>query len=223
MKKLAVCVAGCLAATCVAMPAHSATIVLDFEGVGDLNSVGNFYNGGAGTNYGISFSNARAIVDSDAGGSGNIANEPSASTTIDFTSGTAATMNVAAGFDTGFSFFYSSSTAAGFVTVYDGLNGTGNVLAMLNLAQQANTGCVGDPNGFYCNWTPIGVTFLGTARSVDFGGSANFITFDNITLGSEVAGGVPEPAIWAFMIVGFGAIGASLRAARRKEVSLAAA
>ena len=34
---------------------------------------------------------------------------------------------------------------------------------------------------------------------------------------------VPEPATWAFMIVGFGAVGASMRAARRRETAAAAA
>jgi hypothetical protein len=35
--------------------------------------------------------------------------------------------------------------------------------------------------------------------------------------------GVPEPATWALMIIGFGAIGASMRSSRRKGASLAAA
>jgi choice-of-anchor C domain-containing protein len=34
---------------------------------------------------------------------------------------------------------------------------------------------------------------------------------------------VPEPATWAFMIVGFGAVGGAMRAARRKAYSLATA
>ena len=40
----------------------------------------------------------------------------------------AAQMNVPAG-DTGFSFFYTAINNPGFVRVYDGLNGTGNILA----------------------------------------------------------------------------------------------
>src|SRR5688572_20093730 len=85
--------------------APAAVTVLDFEGVGDYNPVGNFYNGGAGTNYGIEFSpNALGLVDADAGGNGNFGGEPSPDTALFFLTGAAATMNVAAGFTTGFSF-----------------------------------------------------------------------------------------------------------------------
>lgn len=45
--------------------------------------------------------------------------------------------------------------------------------------------------GDFACWDPIGVTFEGTARSVNFSGAAEFIGFDNITLASEVP--VPEP------------------------------
>jgi hypothetical protein len=181
--------------------AQAATIVLDFEGVGDQLQVGNFYNGGAGTNYGISFgTDALGLVDSDAGGSGNIGGEPSPSTVLFFLGGTAATMNVAAGFDTGFSFFYSAIGSPGSVTVYDDLNSTGNILATLTLPTTPSNG--GDPTGGFSPFLPIGVTFSGIAKSVDFGGTANQIVFDDITIGSATAGGggqeVPEP----FTIIG---------------------
>lgn len=214
-------------AAALAFPAvaHADPIVLTFEGVGNQVAVNDFYNGGtdgagnSGPNYGINFSQeSLGIIDSDAGGGGNIANEPSASTVLFFLSGGAATMNVAAGFDTGFSFYYSSAQA-GFVTVYDGLNSTGNILATIDLAAQFNAGdCTGDPNGSYCHWDPIGVSFAGIARSVDFGGAADFIAFDNITLGASTPGGaVPEPATWAMMMIGFGAMGGALR--RRRTVT----
>ncbi len=189
--------------------ASAAVVVLDFEGVGDLNAVGNFYNGGAGTNYGIQFSNdTLAVVDADAGGSGNFANEPSASTIMFFLNANNAILNMAAGFDTGFSFFYSSSTAAS-VTVWDGLNGTGNLLGTLNLSAQGFNNCTGDPNGQFCNWTAVGVNFAGTARSINFGGTANQTGFDDITFGSATAGGggneVPEPGTLG--LLGLGLLG----------------
>lgn len=34
----------------------------------------------------------------------------------------------------------------------------------------------------------------------------------------DVAGGVPEPATWAMMLLGLGAIGAAMRATRRRAV-----
>ena len=82
----------------VMAPAAAAVVVLDFEGIGNGNPVGNFYNGGAGTNYGVQFSPATlALVDSDAGGSGNFANEPSADTIMFFLDSNNAILDVAAG------------------------------------------------------------------------------------------------------------------------------
>ncbi|MEO7189610.1 MAG: PEP-CTERM sorting domain-containing protein [Vicinamibacterales bacterium] len=197
-----------IALVAVAVPASASPIVLTFEGVGDLNPVGNFYNGGAGTNYGVQFSPATlAVVDSDAGGSGNIANEPSADTVMFFLDANNAILNFAAGFDTGFSFFYSSAGVAS-VSVWDGLNGTGTQLGTLNLAAQYADGCGGDPTGNFCNWTAVGVTFAGTAKSINFGGTANRTAFDTVTFGSAVAGGdpvaspVPEPTTIALLGLG---------------------
>ena len=176
-----------------AMPAFAqSTTTLTFEGLADFEAVNQFYNGGTGgngsgpgTNYGVSFSaTARALVDSDAGGSGNFGGEPSADTIMFFTSGESATLNVPAGFTTGFSFYYASPSYAGVVRVYDGPNATGNVLATINLPLTPSNGAP-DPTGTFSPFLPYGVSFSGTARSVDFGGTVNQIGFDNITLGAS--------------------------------------
>lgn len=204
-----------------------ATTVLTFEGVGNLAAVNDFYNGGtdsagnSGINYGINFSDTSlGVIDSDDGGSGNIANEPSADTVLFFLSGGAATMNVAAGFDTGFSFYYSANANDTFVNVWSGLNSTGTLLATLNLSLNYNDdGCTGDPTGAYCHWDPIGVSFAGIAHSVDFGGTANYVGFDNVTLGSATAGGgtpVPEPA--ALGVFGLGVLLIGLFAGLRRRL-----
>ena len=201
------------AAILAAAPASSAVVTLTFEGIGDLNPVGSFY----GPTY--TFSTATlALVDSDAGGTGNFANEPTADTVMFFQDANDAILDVAGGFTTGFSFFYSSSTAAS-VNVYDGAGGTGNILATLNLTAQGFDNCVGDPNGSYCNWTAVGVLFSGTALSINFAGTANQTGFDNITFGSDTPV-IPEPATWAMMITGFGLVGFAAR--RRRSGAIAA-
>lgn len=198
-----------------------ASVLLDFEGLGNYASINNFYNGGtdslgnSGVNYGVQFgNNALAIIDSDAaGGSGNFANEPSASTILFFLNGSAI-LNYGAGFDTSLSFFYSSSTAAS-VYIWDGLDATGNLLATLNLLPQNNQNCSGDPTGIYCNWTEVNTSFAGIAKSVDFGGTVNKVGYDNITLGSTTSS-VPEPATLALLGFGFAGMGYIQR--RRKSV-----
>jgi hypothetical protein len=202
--------------------AEAATIVLDFERVGDLNPVGSFYNT-APQDYDITFSpNALGIVDADAGGSGNFGGEPSPDTVLFFLNGPAATMNVLNGFTTGFSFFYSAINQAGFINVYDGLNATGSILATLNLPTTPFNGAP-DPTGAFSPFVPIGVAFSGIAKSIDFGGTVNQIAFDNITLGSATPVGsgdsqsVPEPASMLGLL-GLGAFGVtSLR--KRKQAS----
>lgn len=199
-----------------AVLAQAAPVVLDFEGVGDFNPVGDFYDGGAGTNYGIFFSPATfVLVDADAGGSGNFANAPSPSSVLFFLEDDNAYLNHAAGFMEGFSLFYSSAVPA-VVRVYDGLNGAGNILASLALDAQFDMGCSGDPGGLFCNFTPVGASFAGIARSVDFGGTANQSAFDNLTFGLAIPGSggsnnVPEPATLPLTGIALAALGLSRR------------
>jgi hypothetical protein len=188
--------------------------------------VNNYYNGGLGgsgsgpgPNYGITFeSNALAIISNQHGGSGNFAGNPSGNTIVFFLTGTGDVMNVAGGFTTGFSFYYSAINDPGTVTVYSGANATGTVLATLNLpitpSQAGSATCQSDQ---FCPFTPFGVNFSGTAMSVDFSGTANQIGFDDITLGSSVpdSGNSPEPATYALM--GGGLLAAGLFRPRRRR------
>ncbi len=219
----------------LAIPAQASIISLNFENIAPYPNDNNvfiqeFYNGGtssigtSGTNYGVSFgSNALLIClnsttvfcsNTSRGGLGDSASQQGS---LFFLSGSETYLNVAAGFTTGFSFNYVSSVS-GSVGVYDGLNGTGNLLASVELAPNIS-GCPAYAAGF-CPFGPAGVTFAGTAKSISFGGVANQIVFDDITFGTEIPGGVvPEPASWAMLITGFGLVGF---AARRRRAAVAA-
>jgi hypothetical protein len=209
--------------------------VLDFEFVaGPQNGqpIGDYYNGGAsggvnaasrGPDYGITFSsNALGLCRGNVGGacSGNFAGAPSPNGVLFFLGGSSATMTVAAGFRTGFSFFYSAAFEPGFVRVFDDVNGTGNVLATIDLAVTPFTpgvgACAEYAAAIFCPFVPIGVTFSGTARSVDFGGTGNQIAFDNITFGSDVPVGVVTPEPGTTALLGIGLAGATLLRRRRR-------
>ncbi len=162
----------------------NSTTVLTFEGLGDLASIGNYYDGGAGPNYGVSFSsNSLSIISNLSGGSGNFSNEPSPITCLFFLTGSSV-MSVPAGFTTGFSFYYTSS-ASGTVYVWDGVNGGGNLLTSATFSATPNST---SPYYTFDNWQPMGVSFSGTAKSVTFSGVDNQCGFDNITFGSSTPG-----------------------------------
>jgi hypothetical protein len=189
---------------------NASVITLDFEGVGDGASINEFYNGGtdslgnSGVNYGISFgADSLGLIDSDAGGTGNFANEPTADTALFFSSGTAI-LNNALGFDTGFSFYYTSAATVA-INVFSGLDLTGDLLGSIALsANFQDSSCVGDANGSFCNWDIGSLGFAGTAKSIDFGGSANLVAFDNITFGATnpEPEAVSEPSTLAIFALG---------------------
>ena len=229
MKNLSIsAIAAAAISLCATGSASAAVVSLNFEGVNATYPSGSaqvlgFYDGGmssdgtSGTNYGISFSdNALAIcLNSTTVGCSNTSRGGLAPGSdkggLFFLSGAETFMNVAAGFDTGFSFNYVSTSFAGAVNVYDGLNGTGNILAVLNLLPNAGS-CPGYSASF-CPFSAQGVAFAGTAFSVGFAGVANQIVFDDVTFGS-VTPGVPEPETYALMLAGLATVAAITR--RRK-------
>jgi hypothetical protein len=195
-----------------AMSARAGSIVdLTFQGIAPYpNSsnvaILNFYNGGtssigtSGTNFGISFpSNALLIclnslsVDCSNTSKGGLGNPASQQGGLFFLSGSNTFLNDPKGFTTGFSFTYSAIGAPGSIQVFSGVNGTGTLLATLTLPTTPSGPCPGYDAGF-CPFVPIGVTFSGTAESINFGGDANQIVFDDVTFGSSTPGTTPEPS-----------------------------
>lgn len=184
-----------------AVASQGGVIVLDFEGLQNNEPILNYYNGGfgglgsgPGPDYDLTWSaDSLAIIDADAGGSGNIGGEPSPDTALYFLTASAI-LDVPNGFTTGFSLYYTAINYTGVITVWDGPNATGNILATLNLPLTPDTGAP-DPSGNFSPFLPAGVAFAGTAYSIDFGGTGNQIAYDNITFGSEVPHpAVPEPS-----------------------------
>lgn len=241
MRKIALVSTLALAAAAVASPAQADVITLNFEGIAPHGSetgvqILDYYNGGTssnattGTNYGVSFGSNAVVLCLDTPGvncsntsRGGFGDPNSQNAGLFFLNGSETFLNFDAGFDTGFAFNYASNNTPGSVSVYDGLNGTGNLLATIALPVNA-PGCTVDDFAAYCPFGPAGVAFAGVAKSISFGGVANFIVFDDITFGSATPGGggqVPEPATWAMMLLGFGAAGAALRRKRREEAALA--
>jgi hypothetical protein len=206
----------CLVLVALVVPAAwaNSTDLLTFQGLTDLQPVGNFYNGaGAGVpNYGVSFSsNFYALKSVYQGGAGAFAADPTNTPAI-FINGvtgaqTTGSMNVGPGFTSGISFFYTAAFTET-VTIWSGANGTGTVLATVSLAAN-NSSCSGFPS--YCNWSAAGLTFSGTAKSVTFSGGANGIGIADITLGQSTTA-IPEPS--SFLLMGTGLVAAYGKARR---------
>ncbi|MCX6231291.1 MAG: IPTL-CTERM sorting domain-containing protein [Bacteroidetes bacterium] len=198
----------------------TSTIVLNFEGLGNLAHINNYYNGGGGPNYGVYFNNAAlALIDTYSGGSGNTANDPSGFTSMFFLDGNASVMNVTDGFTTGFSFYFCSSADIT-LYVYDGLDGTGNLLA----SQTFTASGIAPDWPWFRIWVPAGLNFNGIAKSVSFTGVANQCVFDDVTFGSSTPGqptaAVPTLSEWGLIILGFVLICMGIYYIRRRSISI---
>lgn len=191
------------------------TITLDFEGLGNTSTIDEAYNGGTagdGTSIndvGVSFpGNTLSIIDTEAGGSGDFANEPTPDTALitSIPALGATVINVEDGFDTGFSFFYSSIVGKGSVSVFDQIDGGGTEVATLALEGLGSAGN-GDPTGRFDTWKAVGVDFAGTARSVEFLVDSRVI-IDQVTFGSSTpTTPIPLPATLPLALCALGLLG----------------
>jgi hypothetical protein len=140
------------------------SVLLDFEGVGNFDQVLGYYAGapGGGPDYGVEFGEAWVgLVDSDAGGTGGFANEPSNSTVISLFPLPDTSVTVPGGF-TELSFQYASDADVE-INVYDDLAGDGNLIATGTLPRTGfceeegfpggDFPPCGDPTGFFGVWS----------------------------------------------------------------------
>lgn len=83
----------------------------------------------------------------------------------------------------------------------------GNLIMQINLSNM-----LADGNAFYFS------DVLSPVVDRYFGGETGTVSGTGlVTTFSSVGGAVPEPATWAFMIFGFGAVGGALRSSRRRQ------
>lgn len=210
-------------------PAFADVIVLKFEGIASPANpdaaIGNFYNGGGGSanNYGITFSsNALAIClntfgnrcDSTNSSRGDQGDPTSQGGALFFLSGSQTFMNDPAGFNTGFSLFYSAINNPGSLSVYSGLNGTGTVLGTLALPTTTSN-CNSQYFAPFCPYVAVGLGFTGTAESIGFSGVENQIGFDDVTFGSVIPDPTVAPEPSSIVLLGTALLGMGTAARRR--------
>lgn len=166
---------------------------IDFEGVGDFQPVGTV-SGVPNVTFGPSW---LGLVDGDAGGGGNFANEPSPDTVAFFLE-PADPID----FDTGVQFiqvFYVASAISVPVTLeaWDGPGGSG---ALVDSAVGNTVGtdfdgapCTGDPTGNFCLWDVIELAAAqNNILSITLSGAtANQFAFDDMLHCTGIPGQAP--------------------------------
>lgn len=155
--------------------------VVTFEGVGDNQPVGTIA-GPVSVTFGA---NWFGLVDSDAGGSGNFANEPSPDTVAYVTSGAPDPINFSSGINFVEIFYVAGETSIPMtLTAWDGPNGTGNIVTTAVGDVVGNgTNCSGDPTGIFCLWDVVTLTSTGNnIQSITLAGAlSDQFAFDSMT------------------------------------------
>jgi len=182
-----------------AAPTLAAPLTIDFEDAPSFASIADHYAA-----QGVSFGGGALGLQNDDLGP-YFSNAPSPIGVM-FTVDTDSAMNVAQGFSGLFAFSYASTAAAsGAVSIWSGLNGTGDLLASFDLLGNS-AGCT-SPG--WCSFDALSGSLSRVAYSMTFGGDPT-IAFDNIALNT-----VPEPA--SLLLVSLGLAGLTAQARRRRK------
>lgn len=189
---LAAAVASILAAS----SASAALVTANFDGVASYDAVGSAYAAS-----GLVFDGEAIAID---GTDATLATPFTAhsGTNAMFSPFNPTVLNVTPGFVGELSLWYSSVTGSTSVTVYDGLNATGNVLATLSLAANSTA---------YELFSQATQSFDGVAYSISFGGNDGQIAYDDVTVNA-----VPLPAAALLFPMGAAALGISARRKRKQ-------
>lgn len=132
--------------------------------------------------------------------------------------------NLVAGKDYVLSFDYAGAQQQGF----SGKTTEGWTVDLGDDKAQSTT-ILDDPSHGFTGWHAASFTFVADASTevLSFlakggptGGQPPFALLDGVSL-TQMQTGVPEPATWAFMILGFGGVGAAVRR-RRQQAATAA-
>jgi hypothetical protein len=155
--------------------------LIDFEGIANLTPVG-VLTGPVDVTFGP---NWLGLIDSDAGGSGNFANEPTADT-VAFVNGPIEPIDFSEPVSfVEVSYVASASSLPITLTAWDGPSGSGNVIttAMGNTLGNSSDGaaCSGDPGGVFCLWDTMSLTGSGILSITIAGAVADQFAFDNMT------------------------------------------
>ena len=154
---------------------------IDFEGVGNQSPVGTI-TGPVNVTFG---SNWFGLVDSDVGGDGNFANEPSPSTVTYVSGGAPLPIEFSSGVASVNIFYVAGSTSIPLtLTAFDAPGGTGNVVATATGETVGNgSNCTGDPTGIFCLWDTVNLIASGnTIRSITLSGAmSNQFAFDSMS------------------------------------------
>ena len=131
--------------------------------------------------------NALGLIDSDAGGSGNIGGEPSPSAVLFWLDGAEVIISRPAGFVGAVSFWYSAPFTMASVAISSDLYGEGVEYAAADLPLTPESGAP-DPTGVFSPFVFVEVPFNGVAKSIRVTGGANQIAIDDIQLGANLNG-----------------------------------
>jgi hypothetical protein len=214
----------------LASSAHAAIVDLTFEGVAQSypfsrTKINDFYNGGtsgagtSGPDYGVTFSrglnaaclNSLTVSSCDRVSKGGLGPVDSQESALEFNSVIPAFMDVAGAFTTELSLNYVTTLLTVRLAVWSGVDGTGDLLATLNLPANA-VGCPDYGDAELCPFTSAAVSFSGIARSMQFLGTS--ADFDDITFTTA-----PEPSTWAMVLIGFAGLGYAALRGRRAGLS----